>query len=155
MYSESVLTMNYDLSLSGYCSVRAGHVAEVRATVGDIDTTDGQDANSLCGMGQSFTMGPSVHQAVHLVRRKRLRIIKHPLKCRLAAATYLLARIGPLNLHPCVELHQCCAVQGESLPHHQLYWVLRKQLDIVNLASCPGKRKKGGGTNRGTEGGRQ
>lgn len=70
--SESVLTMNYNLSLSGYCSICAGHVAEVRATVSDIDTTDGQDANSLCGMGQSFTMGPSIHQAVHLVRRKRL-----------------------------------------------------------------------------------
>lgn len=70
------------------------------------------------------------------------------------AASYLLARVRPLNVHPCVELHHRCAVQGEGLPHHQLYWVLRKQLDIINLTSCAGKRK-GRGRSKGTEGGRQ
>lgn len=73
------------------------------------------------------------------------------------AATYLFARVRPLNVDSSVELHQRCAVQGEGLPHYQLDWVLRKQLDIVNLTSCPGKQKKKGGEerNRGTEGGRQ
>lgn len=69
-------------------------------------------------------------------------------------AAYMFARVRPLYFHPSIELHQCCTVQGEDLPHYQFYWLLRKQLDIVNLTSCSGKRKREG-INRGTEGGRQ
>lgn len=48
--SELVLTMNYDLSLLDLCSGRAGDIADVWASVCDVDTVDGQDANSLCGV---------------------------------------------------------------------------------------------------------
>lgn len=65
------------------------------------------------------------------------------------AATYMFARVRPVNDHSSVKLHQRCAVQGEGLPHHQLDWVLRKQLDIVNLTSCPGKRERGEGETEG------
>lgn len=45
-----MLTINYDLSLLDLCRVNAGDVAAVRARVCDVDTVDGQDANSLCGV---------------------------------------------------------------------------------------------------------
>lgn len=152
--------MNYNLSLLGLCCVHAGHIAGVWASVCDIDTVDGQDANSLCGVRQSFTIGLSLHPTVRLARRNRLSIIKWVVlrffiyvRQPTVAATYLFARVRPLNIHPSVELHHCCAVQGEGLPHYQLYWVFRKQLDIVNLTSCPGKTKKGEGkTERQGEG---
>lgn len=67
-YSELVLTINYDLSLLGLRCVNAGDVADVRACVCDVDTVDGQDANSLCGVRQSFTVGLSVRPVVRLVR---------------------------------------------------------------------------------------
>lgn len=70
--SKLVLTINYDLCLLGLCCVNAGDVAAVRASVSDIDPVDGQDANSLCGMRQSFTMGLSLHP-VRLVRRNSLK----------------------------------------------------------------------------------
>lgn len=61
----------------------------------------------------------------------------------IGAATYQFTGVRPLNVHSSIELYHRCAVQGEGLPHYQLDWVLRKQLDIVNLTSCPGKRKGG------------
>lgn len=64
--SELVLTINYDLSLLGVRCLGAGDVAAVGARVCHIDAGDGQDANSLCGARQSFTVG----LRVRLARRK-------------------------------------------------------------------------------------
>lgn len=157
--SALVLTINYDLSLLAVRCVHAGDVAAVGASVCDVDTVDGQDASRLCGLRQSFAIGLNAHATVRLVRGNSPKVsFFHLLMPRnmwptvAVAAAYLFARVRPLNVHSSVELHQRCAVQGEGLPHYQLDWVLRKQLDIVNLTSCPGKRKKG---ERETEGQRE
>lgn len=146
--SELVLTINYDLSLLGVCCLSAGDIAAVGATVSDIDTGDGQDAHSLSCARQSFTIGLSVR----LVRKTGFLdfylLMPHDMRPTVAA-TYMFARVRPVNDHSSVKLHQRCAVQGEGLPHHQLDWVLRKQLDIVNLTSCPGKRERGEGETEG------
>lgn len=56
---------------------------------------------------------------------------------------YLLAWVRPLDLQTGVKLHQRRAVQCEGVPRYQLHRVNGKQLDIVNLTSCPGKRSRG------------
>lgn len=68
--------MNYDLRLLGSGCFHAGDIADVGARVGDIDTVDGQDADSLCGVRQSFAMGFSLRPAVCLAIRNC--IIKPP-----------------------------------------------------------------------------
>lgn len=154
-----VLTINYDLCLLGLRCVYAADVAAVRASVINVDLVDSQDANGLCGMRQSFTIGLCFHPAVGLVRRKCLKIsflIYWFHMCYWHVDTmYQFARVWPLNVHSGVELNQRCAVEGEGLPHYQLNRILRKQLDIVNLTSCTGKRKRGGGESRETVGVRQ
>lgn len=155
-----LLTMNYDLSLLDLCCFHCRDIADIWASVCHVNSGDGQDANSLSGVRQGFTIGLSLHHTFCLVEEKQsitftffIRWSPHDMRSAVPAA-YLFARVRPLNVHPSIELHHCCAVQGEGLPHHQLYPVLRKQLDIINLTSCPGKRK-GGGRSKGTEGGRQ
>lgn len=74
MKAKQVLTINYDLCLLGLCCVDAGDVAAVGSGVSDVDPVDGQDANSLCGMRQSFTIGLSFHPAVCLARRSSLKL---------------------------------------------------------------------------------
>lgn len=154
--SIRLLTVNYDPGLLALRGVDAGDVAAVAAGVGDVDPVDGQDASSLCGLGQNFSVGLQVHQAVFLVGRKRCesQIFMHKRwAAKHIAATYQFAGVGPLDVHSCVKLNQCGAVQGEGLPHYQLYRVFRKQLDIVNLTSCAGKRK--GGRKRQWDSGRE
>lgn len=69
--TRALLTVNYDLGLLALCGVDAGDVAAVAAGVGDVDPVDGQDASSLCGLGQNFPVGLQVYQAVCLVGKKR------------------------------------------------------------------------------------
>lgn len=61
--------MNTDLSLNSLCSFHAGDVADVEPTVCDVDAGDGQDANSLCGMSERFSMLLSLDPTVCLVKR--------------------------------------------------------------------------------------
>lgn len=123
----------------------AGDVAAVGAGVRDVDAVDGQDADGLGGVGQSFAVGLRVLPAAGL-GVENLCLGAHVLgllQVDRLMLVYLFAGVRPLDVHAGVELHQRGAVQGEGLPHHQLHGALRKQLDIVNLTSCTGTEKPG------------
>lgn len=143
---SALLTMNNDLSLENFCSFHASNIADVWSRVCDVDIVDGQDLNRLCGMRQRFSLGLGLHPAICLSRRNTLWVLLgtswNIQLLTVASAGYLFTGIRPLDVHPGVELHCRRAVQGESLPHHQLYRFLRKQLDFVNFTSCSGKRGK-------------
>lgn len=72
--SVRLLTVNYDLGLLALRGVDASDVAAVAAGVGDVDPVDGQDAGSLCGLGQNFPVGLQVYEAVCLVGKKRAKV---------------------------------------------------------------------------------
>lgn len=56
---------------------------------------------------------------------------------------YQFAWVRPLDLHTGIKLHHGRAVQCEGVACYQLHWVHGKELDIVNLAACAGKRSRG------------
>lgn len=139
--------MNYDLSLYSMWALHAGDVADVGPSVRDVDTVDGQDMDGSSGVRQRFSVLLGLHATALLLTRRSAIVNEHRYLFKSLSAEsseYLLTRIEPLDVHPSVELHHCSAVEGEGFSHQQLNRVLRKQLDIVNLTSCPGRKKEGG-----------